>query len=483
MQTQPIIYREAIEKFSKLSRERFPIRIPLDYFPTPQSQQLLPYGPLPHRRECALNYFFVQTPPDQSGSTPAPIPIADARRRIREVHYDRGTIVNAMDIEAKEMADCRKRFDSFSKSEHLKGKVMAYQLAQLGFFFVGDRNAVGKLRCSFCRRTIHMFVTDDVSYIEKDWDRRLIALLNRHSHLSATCPFSIGLNGDDKRFSADDIARVVDPLIRIGVIQLSFPNTCQTIHPDINALRDSISIKLSTFADGNIELEGNNSTEYFELLAEYDYEMLSLFDLELDFEINTDFVDDLTPLSTPVDYLIGATPKTRDFWPLHMRVGTYLAQTWQSQSIAQANAPALSPESLANAGFFYTGTADNVSCFWCGLGLNHWERTDDPFNEHARFTPRCTWLLRTRGRQRVKALYMNAQGGQAGAAGIQQVKLADYAFIKDVEEIPGGSFSNRYMAFTILFHVITVKSKIQNCCCFYRTTRDKESESGALSLN
>ena len=45
--------------------------------------------------------------------------------------------------------------------------------------------------------------------------------------------------------------------------------------------------------------------------------------------------------------------------------------------------------------------------------------------------------------QRVKAVYMNAQGGKTGAAGILQVKLADYAFIKDVEEIAGVFFSSR----------------------------------------
>ena len=155
--------------------------------------------------------------------------IADAIRRIREVHYDRGTIVNAMDIEAKEMADCRKRHDSFNKSELLRGKVGAYQLSQLGFFFVGDRNSPGKLRCSFCRRTIHMFTTEDAPYLEKDFDRRLIALLHRHSHLSATCPFSLGLNGDDKRFTADDIARVVEPLIRTQAVQLDRVESVQCL--------------------------------------------------------------------------------------------------------------------------------------------------------------------------------------------------------------------------------------------------------------
>ena len=147
------------------------------------------------------------------------------------MRFDRGPIVDAADIEAKEMADCWKRLESFNKSEHLKDKVSAYQLAQLGFFFVGDRNAPGKLRCSFCRRTIDMFTTDgteDMAYVENDWDRRLISLLNRHSHLSTTCHFSIGLNGDDKRFAAFETARAIEPLVRAGAIQLSEPNLFQT---------------------------------------------------------------------------------------------------------------------------------------------------------------------------------------------------------------------------------------------------------------
>ena len=135
----------------------------------------MPFGPMPQPRLTALNYFFVQTPPDQSSSQPVQIPYADAVRRIREVHYDRGTIVNAMDIEAKEMAECRKRYDSFNKSDYFKLKVGAYQLSQMGFFFVGDRTSPGKLRCSFCRRTIHMFTTEEIPYLEKDWDRRLVA--------------------------------------------------------------------------------------------------------------------------------------------------------------------------------------------------------------------------------------------------------------------------------------------------------------------
>ena len=217
--TYPELFQHAVSTFVALPRDHFRV-VAAEFWLPPQVGPHSVFEAVPHPRLAELDYF-VQASPDLSGpQPPMQIPISDARRRIREVHYDRGTIVNAMDIEAKEMADCRKRYDSFNKSELLRGKGEAYQLSQLGFFFVGDRNSPGKLRCSFCRRTIHMFTTDDATYLEKDFDRRLIALLNRHSHLSATCPFTLGLNGDDKRFTADDMARAVEPLIRTQAFQI-----------------------------------------------------------------------------------------------------------------------------------------------------------------------------------------------------------------------------------------------------------------------
>ena len=225
----------------------------------PEAEPHVPFGQLPHPRLTALNYFFVQTPPDQSWSQPVQIPYADAIRCIREVHYDRGTYVNAMDIEAKEMADCRKRNDSFNKSELLRGKVWAYQLSQLGFFFVGDRNAVGKLRCSFCRRTIHKFTSDDALYLEKDFDRRLIALLHCHIYLSATCPFSLGLNGDDKRYTADDIARAVEPLIRTLAVRFDRVETGTVPPMDSASLRIFAASLLSQLPEGIPPLDGELS--------------------------------------------------------------------------------------------------------------------------------------------------------------------------------------------------------------------------------
>lgn len=56
------------------------------------------------------------------------------------------------------------------------------------------------------------------------------------------------------------------------------------------------------------------------------------------------------------------------------------------------------PELLAAAGFFHTGRQDKVRCFFCSGGLQTWERGDDPWTEHAKWFPRCGFLLGTKGR-------------------------------------------------------------------------------------
>jgi hypothetical protein len=47
---------------------------------------------------------------------------------------------------------------------------------------------------------------------------------------------------------------------------------------------------------------------------------------------------------------------------------------------------------LAKCGFVYTGKSDKVTCFDCGLCLEMWERADDPFREHFKWSPTCDYL-------------------------------------------------------------------------------------------
>ena len=100
-------------------------------------------------------------------------------------------------------------------------------------------------------------------------------------------------------------------------------------------------------------------------------------------------LDELTPSTSPVDYFLGVRPKFSEHLSIRTRIDSFDVDIWRQQSISSAGSPHLTLESFASAGLFYTGNADNIMCYWCGLGLNHSDRTRAV---HASF---CTWLLRT----------------------------------------------------------------------------------------
>lgn len=60
------------------------------------------------------------------------------------------------------------------------------------------------------------------------------------------------------------------------------------------------------------------------------------------------------------------------------------------------------PQQLAQAGFYYTGTNDQVRCFHCDGGLRQWDEHDDPWKEHARWFSTCTFVLLVKGEEFVQ---------------------------------------------------------------------------------
>uniref|UniRef100_A0A8C4S8X1 RING-type E3 ubiquitin transferase n=1 Tax=Erpetoichthys calabaricus TaxID=27687 RepID=A0A8C4S8X1_ERPCA len=65
------------------------------------------------------------------------------------------------------------------------------------------------------------------------------------------------------------------------------------------------------------------------------------------------------------------------------------------------------PDQLAKAGFYYVGRNDDVKCFCCDGGLRCWESGDDPWVEHAKWFPRCEYLLQERGQDFVCVICVN----------------------------------------------------------------------------
>ncbi|KAM4555935.1 E3 ubiquitin-protein ligase XIAP [Odontesthes bonariensis] len=72
------------------------------------------------------------------------------------------------------------------------------------------------------------------------------------------------------------------------------------------------------------------------------------------------------------------------------------------------------PERLARAGFYSTGHGDRVLCFCCGGGLKNWQPEEDPWEQHAKHYPGCSFLLAEKGPEFVNNVQL--QGPRQNAA-------------------------------------------------------------------
>ncbi|XP_067951546.1 baculoviral IAP repeat-containing protein 7-like isoform X2 [Watersipora subatra] len=73
---------------------------------------------------------------------------------------------------------------------------------------------------------------------------------------------------------------------------------------------------------------------------------------------------------------------------------------------------ALDADSLWEAGFYYTGFDDQVRCFFCAGGLRDWSVGDDPWQEHARWFPDCSFLIQHKGEVYVNEVHRTTADGK-----------------------------------------------------------------------
>ncbi|XP_060588221.1 baculoviral IAP repeat-containing protein 7-A-like [Ruditapes philippinarum] len=87
-----------------------------------------------------------------------------------------------------------------------------------------------------------------------------------------------------------------------------------------------------------------------------------------DFNVGTREHEDMIPCRNP-DYVTEES-RRRSFrtWPHDYLRGTQM---------------------MVEAGLFYTGTGDLVRCYHCDIGIHDWSDNDNPFVEHARYSPHC----------------------------------------------------------------------------------------------
>ncbi|MCJ8734184.1 hypothetical protein PDJAM_G00232400 [Pangasius djambal] len=70
----------------------------------------------------------------------------------------------------------------------------------------------------------------------------------------------------------------------------------------------------------------------------------------------------------------------------------------------------ISHERLARAGFSSTGERDCVVCFKCGGRLKNWQPDEDPWEEHAKHYPGCSFLLAEKGQEFINSVQLRNPG-------------------------------------------------------------------------
>jgi Inhibitor of Apoptosis domain len=93
--------------------------------------------------------------------------------------------------------------------------------------------------------------------------------------------------------------------------------------------------------------------------------------------MNSETTSDSVPLTRSI--LSGPLPHL-DMKNIENRLQTF-ASNWPLEFIT--------PNELANAGFYYLNIADQVKCAFCGGIIGQWEVNDQPLNEHRKFFPDC----------------------------------------------------------------------------------------------
>ncbi|XP_063447546.1 baculoviral IAP repeat-containing protein 3-like [Mytilus trossulus] len=97
-----------------------------------------------------------------------------------------------------------------------------------------------------------------------------------------------------------------------------------------------------------------------------------------------------------------------------------------------------SPDEMATAGFFFTGSEDHCRCFFCGGGLKNWEPGDEPWVEHARWYQQCAFLRSCKGEKFIENVQTNVYR-YVPAEIVEQSKLPsskkDLAEFKDIPAV------------------------------------------------
>ncbi|XP_031136007.1 E3 ubiquitin-protein ligase XIAP [Sander lucioperca] len=314
-----------------------------------------------------------------------------------------------LDLETDHLADfslMNSRLDSFRGSS-LAQQVSAERLARAGFYFTGHADRV---RCFSCKKTVENWCRGDTPverHIEVSPSCRFLSCTHR-TNFNPSCDTRL-TNGSTYNEDAEDMeyrlrtGEVVDdstypmaPHMRSEEARLqtlsSWPSTAPVRPRDLaqaGLFYLGESDRVQCFCCGGM-LGGweAGDTPWAEHTKHFPY---CFFILGHD-------VGNIPLQGGTVEEECGS----RQHANTHVSMGRLEERLG---SFAGVQHP-IDHKRLAIAGFYSAGAGDRVLCFHCGGGVKSWQRGEDPWEEHAKHYPGCSFLLAEKGQEFVNSIQL-----------------------------------------------------------------------------
>nr|WEA82124.1 XIAP [Ctenopharyngodon idella] len=292
--------------------------------------------------------------------------------------------------------------DRLSSFQHfpLSKEVSAERLARAGFYFTGEAD---KVRCLSSHATV------------KDWNKE-DAPLKRHHEASPSCSFlscAHGLRTSDLIHSPayDEVAEAREFLLRTGGVE------DQTIYPTAPHMKRE-EARLNTFsnwpAGTPVQPDDLAAAGTYYTGTDDHVQCFCCGGLLAGWEQGDDAWDEHTKHYPNCFFILGhdvgnvplTTPRPR----VNGRATSLETFEGRLDSFTGRQHP-IDPERLARAGFYSTGKQDHVICFRCGGGMKDWMPDEDPWEEHAKHYPGCSFLLAEKGAEYVNTMQLRYPNG------------------------------------------------------------------------
>ena len=397
----------------------------------------------------------------QPGQPPQrrPLTMDEAQAICKVVDFKRDPPRDPKQREAETMRFAMKRYVSFMSLELFSrtaaGRKFALYAAQSGFFLSSQTESAPqtteyrvpsafrdlRINCSFCLRTTRLKVS-----LENEPQVVFNYLHTRHDQRSPTCPMSLGAKADDVSFTVVQRSAIMLKIAELDDIPSASISLCLTPPGLFRRVRMNeaavLSVPNTTHFDAKTEPDCiREAVSLPELIGSCEVATALTEDCE---ECNVDFIPERRPdqqievnslwdvnsflydandarltkelheetIVNPENYdlctaLVGdKKPVSADRANVMARVDTF----FKRNLVVGYEAPEAlwphsrqTPESLANAGFYFAPDVwrstirDRVICFHCDEEAFAWTESDEPFVKHFQLNPLCPFLLRIRG--------------------------------------------------------------------------------------